>query len=85
MCCIDYLGFDKSKLSYLRLGVIGRNKILIWVMTTYLELEFQIYSLICCLVTAFQRTVNLLSYSNFLIEFVSNILIKDSLFLNVMK
>ena len=41
--CIDYLGSEKSKLSDLRLGVTGRYKHLDKIMTTYRDLEFQIY------------------------------------------
>ena len=83
--CIDCLGSEKSKLSSLRLGGTGRYKhydtdyenVLV-IGIPYLLLNFFI-------VTAFQRTINMLSYSNFLIGCLNTILINDSLFLNVMK
>ena len=83
--CIDYLGSEKSKLSYLRLGVSGRYK--------YLDknydnvLGFGIPDLLLNFLSCqgFLKNINLFSYSNFLIGCLNTILIKDSLFLNVMK
>ena len=43
MFCIDYLGYDKSKLSDSRLGFYGWYKHLDKNMTTYWDLEFRIY------------------------------------------
>ena len=40
--CIDYLGSEKKKLSYLRLGVAGSYKHLGKNITTYWDSEFQI-------------------------------------------
>ena len=48
--CIDYLGSEKAKLSGLHLGPGGVTNISTKNMTTYWDLEFQIYYLICCLV-----------------------------------
>ena len=51
--CIDYLGYDKSKLSGLLLGVSGSYKHLGEKnMTTYYDSEFQICYLFFCLVRA---------------------------------
>ena len=83
--CIDYLGYERAKLSGLRLGVSWRYKHLDKIMTTYWDLEFQIYYLICYLVRASRRTMNMLSYSNVLIGCFNTILIKDSIFLILMK
>ena len=40
---IDYLGYEKSKLSYYALAFMGGTHILIKIMTTYWYLEFYIY------------------------------------------
>ena len=82
---IDYLGSEKSKLIDLRLGVAGSYKHLGKNMTTYWDSEFHICYWICCLVRDSWRTMDLLSYSNFLIGYLNTILIKDSLFLIVLK
>ena len=40
--CIDYLGSDRKKLSYLRIGPGGSYKHINKNVTTYQDLEFQI-------------------------------------------
>ena len=41
--CIEYLGSEKLKLSYLRIDVTGKYKHLDKNMATYWDLEFRIY------------------------------------------
>ena len=82
---IDYLGSEKAKLSDVRLGVSGRYKHLDKNYDNVLGFGIPDLLLIFFLVRASQRTMNMLSYSNVLIGFLNTILIKDSLFLIVMK
>ena len=83
--CIDYLGSEKSTLIYLSLGVTGRYEHFDTDYDNILGIGIPdlLLNLLSC--HGFSKTVNLLSYSNVLIGCLSNILIKDSLFLNVMK
>ena len=75
--CIDYLGYEKANQVVYVLEFMGGTNILIRIMTAYWDLELQIYYWICFIVRDYQRTMNLLSYSNVLIGCLNNILIKD--------
>ena len=59
--CIHYLGSDKSKLSYLHIGIIGKYKHYYTYYDNVLGIGIPNLFLIFCLVAAFQRITNLLS------------------------
>ena len=83
--CIDYLGSEKSKLSDLHLGISGVYNHLGKKYDNVLGFKIPDLLLNFLSCHGFFKKMNIFSYSNFLIGCLNNILIKDSLFLIVMK